>query len=134
MSWIIQTILKNREEIREKQDIDSDEFNDLLVIEGKVDELYKEGFLSDIDMYIIDGISDGSNVSELTDSLGKSRIVIGKAFVQICDRIGYFIGGYFTDEGFLEHMKEDYRLSEDNLDKLRIYMGSRFKHKLMRIK
>jgi hypothetical protein len=134
VSWIIQTTLRNREIIREKHDIDSDEFNDLIVIEKKIEELYREGFLSDMDIFIINGISDGSNITELTDSLGKSRIVIGRTFVQICDRVAYFIGGYFTDEGYLNHMREDYKLSEDDLDKLRTYMGGRFKHKLMRTK
>jgi hypothetical protein len=134
MSWIIQTILRNREVIRTRQDIESDEFNNLLTIESKIDELYKEGFLSDIDLCIINLVADGRSISELEGRIGKSRITISKTFIQLCERIAYFLGDYFTDEGFLNNMKDDYKLSEDDLDRLRVHMSGKFKHKLMRSK
>lgn len=132
MSWIVQHLLKNSESIKVKQDIDSDEYNNLLVVESKVVELYENGFLSDIDRYIIELVSDGRPLVELESSLDKNRLAISKTFVQICSRISYFLGGYFTDEGFLESMQEDYRLSEEDMEKLRLHINGRFKHKLMR--
>jgi len=132
MSWIIQTLLRNRVEIRSKQNIESDEYSDLMLIEAKVEELYKDGFLSDIDMTIINLVSDGKHIIDMEGTIGKDRVTISKTFVQICDRLAYFLGGYFTDDGFLENMKEDYKLSDDEIEKMRLYMNSRYKHKLMR--
>jgi len=132
MSWIIETLLIHKEEIRAKQDIESDEFNNLILVEGKIEDLYTNDLLSDIDMLIIDLVVDGKVSSEMEEILGKNRNAISKSFVQICDRIGYFLGGYFTDDGFLESMRLDYKLSEEDVERIKQRMGSRFKHKLIR--
>jgi hypothetical protein len=132
MSWICQSLLRNRISIKTKQDIDSDEFNDLLVIESKIKDLHRDGFLSDLDIYIIDLVADGRPIRELEATLGKSRVTVSRAFIQICERIGYFLGGYFTDEGFLDNMKHSYKLSEEDMDKLRLHIDGKFKHKLLR--
>jgi hypothetical protein len=132
MSWIIQTLLRNSEILKERHDLESDEYNDLLVIETKIAELQNLGFLSDMDICIIDMIAGGERVVTIEDSLGKSRSTISKSFIQICDRISYFLGGYFTDDGFLENMRVNHNLTDEDVAKLRIHMSSKDKHKLIR--
>lgn len=135
MSWIIQYLLRNKESIKSaklSEDIGVDSYDDLLVVESKIKELYEEGFLSDLDIYIIDLIADGRPIRELESPLGKNRLTISKTFVQICKRISYFLGGYFTDDGFLSNMKEQYKLSDIDIDKLKLFMAGKFKHKLMK--
>lgn len=132
MSWICQHLLRNRMAIKEGQDIESDEYNNVLMVEKKIRELYESGFLSDLDMYVIDLVADNRPLRELKDTLGKSHVTTSDLFIQICERIAYFLGGYFTDEGFLDSMKENYRLSDEDLDKLRDHIKGKFKHKLMR--
>lgn len=132
MSWIVQHLLRNKEIIKSVPDIDSDEYNNLLVVESKVNELYNEGFLSDIDISILNLVGDGRPIRNLESEIDKNRITISKTFVQICDRISYFLGGYFTDEGFLDIMKSNYRLSDNEVNRLKDYMSGKFKHKLMR--
>lgn len=132
MSWIVQHLLRNRELIRSVPDMESDEYNNLLVIESKIKELQQEGFLSDMDIYILDLVADGRPIRNLESDIDKNRITISKTFIQICDRISYFLGGYFTDEGFLEILKTNYRLSDSEVAKLKEYMTGKFKHKLMR--
>jgi len=134
MSWITQHLLRNKESILSEPDLDSDEYNNLLVILGKIKELYREGFLSDMDLYIIDLVSDGRPIKDLEESIDKNRITLSKTFIQICSRISYFLGGYFTDEGFLENLKANYRLTDEQIEKLREYMSGKFKHKLMKRK
>ena len=132
MSWITQFLLRNKDTIKETQDIESDEFNNLLVVESKIKELHESGFLSDIDVWIINLMSDGRPIKNLEADVGKNRITISRTFIQICDRVSYFLGGYFTDEGFLENMKANYKLNDKDIDKLKIHMNGKFKHKLMR--
>jgi hypothetical protein len=103
-----------------------------MVVESKIKELHNSGFLSDLDMSILELVSDGGPLTDLNGSIGQHRITISRTFIQICDRISYFLGGYFTDEGFLEEMKQNYKLSDEDIDKLRMHIASRFKHKLMR--
>ena len=132
MSWIVQYLLRNKDIIKETHNIESDEFNNLIVVEGKIKELHSSGFLSDIDIWIVDLVSDGRPIRNLEEDVGKNRITISRTFIQICDRIAYFLGGYFTDDGFLESMKINYKLNDTEVDKLKLHMNGKFKHKLMR--
>lgn len=132
MSWIVQHLLKNKDIIKETCDLESDEYNNLLVVESKIAELSKGGFLSDVDLWIIDLVSDGRPIRHLETDIGKNRITLSRTFVQICERISYFLGGYFTDDGFLENMKDEYKINDEDISKLREYMTGKFKHKLMK--
>lgn len=134
MSWIVEHLLRNKESISANPNIESDEYNDLLVVESKMNELHKEGLLSDLDLYVIELVADGKPIKNLEESLDKSRITISRTFIQICDRIAYFLGGYFTDDGFLENMKQNYRLSDEDIEKLNSYIRGKFKHRLLKRK
>jgi len=134
MGWIVQHILRNKVSIKTTQDIESDEYNNLLIIESKIKELHSEGFLSDIDVYILDLVSDGRPIKDLEVLIDKSRKTISITFIQLCDRISYFLGGYFTDEGFLDSMKESYKLSDEQISEIKKHIAGKFKHKLMRKK
>lgn len=95
-------------------------------------ELYNKGFLSELDMFIIELASDGRSMAELAAAMGRAEPRISATFIQICERIAYFMGGYFTDEGFLENMKIEHRLTDEHIDKLRVHIKGKFKHRLMR--
>lgn len=132
MSWIVESLLRNKVSIKTKQDIEADDYNNLLIIEKKIDDLHNEGFLSDMDMYILELASDGRSLADLEEQLGKGRAAISRTFVQICDRVAYFLGGYFTDDGFLHYMKDNYRLSDEEVNKVKEHIESKYKHKLIR--
>lgn len=130
MSWIVQSLLNNRVVIKEQNEIESDEYNDLLLIEKKIDSLKRDGLLSDEEL---------ETISEATgDTPGfysKSRVkreTLQRKFTAICDRLAFYLGGYFTDEGYLDYMRKKYRLDEEQLEVLRTYMKSVYKHKIIR--
>ena len=100
-SFTVENLLRNRLLIKnqalyataeEPYNMDSDEFNDLIVIEKKIKELYDYNLLSDFDMEIIEFVSDGKPLSKSKDILGKDRTTISKNFSVICERIAYFLG------------------------------------------
>lgn len=132
MSWIVESLLKNKLLIKETLDIESDELNNLLTVEAEINKLYKESFLSDFDMLILELVSEGMPIKEMEDSIGLGRVTISATFIQICDRISFFLGGYFTDEGFLDNMKADYKLGDEEIEKIRGHIQSKFKHKKIR--
>lgn len=133
MSWIVQHLLRNKELIK-SGDTDSDEYDNLLVVERKIADLYSNNFLSDMDLYIINLVADGRPLRNLESNIDKNRLTISKTFIQICERISYFLGGYFTDEGFLANMKSQYKLTDDEVNTLRMFTHGKFKHKLMKRK
>jgi hypothetical protein len=130
MSWIIQSLLNNKNYIREKNDIESDQFNDLILVEKTIEELSKKGLLSTTDLDIIAEMS--GDVSGFLGKPKSQRETENKKYSSICDRIAFYMGGYFTDEGYLAYMKTKHRLTEDQVETMRNYIASPFKHKIAR--
>lgn len=105
--------------------IDSDQFNDLMLIDKAIKEMRAGGLLGDEELSCIDRMSD-VNVSKA------ERYQISKSFSEVCEKIAQFMGGYFTDDGYLDYMSNTYGLDEDQINKLRRYIKSVYKNKVMR--
>ena|SRR5690349_6440301 len=153
MSWIVQNLWSNRERIKhstgrqnsiaynfamlygmsEYEDdrlgyddpfIESDEFNDLLVIEKAIDELKELGLLSPEDLKILYSIRE--------DALTRNqKYALDQKLYYICERIAYYLGGYFTDDGYIHYMTHKYKLNEAQVSILKAYMKSQFKNKIL---
>lgn len=130
MSWIIQSLLNNKNFIHAANDINSDQFTDLLLVEKTITELKNKGLITEQDLGVIGEMTgDVSGFVERSKSQKDSQY---KKYVSICNRIAYYMGGYFTDEGYLSYMKRKYRLTDENVETMRNYMKSKFKHKIAR--
>jgi hypothetical protein len=134
MSWYINHLMKNRLEIRTNGDIDSDEFNDLIIIEKKIKSLYMADIISKAEMSLIDYVADGKPMASSKENFGKNRISLAKDFSNLCRKIAFYVGGQFTDDGYVDYMKNKYHLTEEQVQKLHDYMNSKYKNKLMRKK
>lgn len=132
MSWIIQSLLRSTVEIKTQQDIDSEDYNNLLIIEKKIKDMSSDGLLSSKDLEILEKVSDGKPLDEAGEQILKSRITLARKFYAICDRIAYALGGEFTDEGYLSSIQRKHHLTEEEVDKARKYIKGRFKYKIMR--
>lgn len=121
-SWIVETLLRNRLLIKSEGDIESDTFNDVLVIEKKIKDLYGQGLLSNFEIEIIDFVSDGKPFTNSKELLGKDRTTISKDFSIICERIAYFLGGYFTNEGLIEDLTKRLNLNEEQIKRAREFI------------
>lgn len=131
MSWIVASLLNNRERIRSTADINSDEFNDLLLIEKAIETLLSEKRISKEELELL-GVTDNDGY-EKNNGLSKyERHTLSKKRAQICDRIAYYLGGYFTDDGYLDHMQKKHKLTQSQVDILRKYINGRNKHRIIR--
>lgn len=125
-------MLRNRIEIRSRNDIESDEFNDLIVIEKKIKELYKDNIISDQEMLLLKYVEDGKPLVDSKKGFGKDRISLTRDFNKLLDKIAFYVGGYFTDDGYIDYMKTKYNLTDDQVENMLNYMKSKYKNKLMR--
>lgn len=132
MAWYLQILLKNKVEIKSKSDINSDEYNDLIVVEKKIEDLYNAGIVSKNELSLIDYMEDGKPIVNSKKSFGKNRMSVAKDFRNLCSKIAFYIGGIFTDEGYIDYMKTKYNLTDEQVIKMRDYMESKYKNKLMR--
>lgn len=132
MSWLVQSLLRNKVKIKTSPDLESDEYNDLLIIEKKVESLANEGILSEKELTLLLYISDGKSLVDSQMEFGKNRWDLAKDFSSICTKIAFYAGGYFTDEGYISYMTDKYKLNDEQIKKLEIYMKGKYKNKLIR--
>lgn len=132
MSWIVETIIKNKTSTLSKSDINSDEFMDLMAVESKIKYLKDALILSDYDVKVIDYFSDGNIFTTSKRDFGVLRNTLSNDFVKICNKIAFYLGGYYTDNGYVEYIRNKYKLNEEDTNKMVAYMKSKYKHKIMR--
>lgn len=132
--WYVSHLLKNKLEIRSKLDLESDEYNDLLVIEKKIEDLCNAGIISDQELLLIRYVEDGKPMVGSKKDFGKNRISLARDFNSLCNKIAFYVGGYFTDEGYADYMRDKYSLTDEQIDRMVDYMKSKYKNKLMRKK
>ena len=132
MSWLVETLLINRDTIRSAYEMDSDYYLSLLTVEQRLDELVKKGNINSFEAGLINFVLSGLSFTKLGKVLGMSRSTISKHFTLACGKISYSLGGEFTDEGYIQFMKDKYKLSSKQCEILKSYMTSHLRHKLRR--
>ncbi len=132
MSWIIESLIRDRWELKHNPDINSDSYNNILIIEKAIKELLEDKLITTLEVQIVNIISEGYTFSDIETKLGISRETTSKIFINTCKKIAYYLGGEFTDEGLIEHMELQYKLTPIQIDKLRKFMHSKLKHKIAR--
>lgn len=124
--------MRNSLEIKSKSDIESDDYNDLIVVEKNIKELSEQGIITSDELSLIKYMEDGKPLVNSKNDLGKNRISISKDFSNLCNKIAFYIGGYFTDDGYVEYMKTKYHLTDEQVGQMLEYMKSKYKNKLIR--
>ena len=127
MSWIIRTLLNNKETIKENSynsgDV-GDDFDDLVLIERAIKKLRSLNLISEDDIMLLDS----------SYKIGKTKSqkgLIEKKKSKIYERVAYYLGGYFTDEGYINYLSDKYNLTEDQIEIARLYIKSELKNKIL---
>ena len=132
MSWLVETLLLDRDTIRSTQELDSDDYLNLIVVEQRFEELVAKGNISSFESAIVNFVLSGLSFTKLGKILGMARSTVSKHFSSTCSKISYSLGGEFTDEGYIQFMKEKYNLTSKQCETLKTYMVSHLRHKLRR--
>lgn len=118
--------------IKEQPDFESDSYNDLLVIENKLEDMHKAGFINHYELALVDYLGSGMSFKTLQTILGIDRRTIKAHFESVCNRVAFALGGSFTDEGLFEEIKQANNLSDEDIDVMRAFISSPHKYNLIR--
>lgn len=118
MSWLVKRLILDSSIIRSNQDFESDDHMSLLLLEAKIKDLHKKGVLSNKEINLIVAISNYRNYSLAAKYLNINRNTVMMRFNEITNRIAYYLGGYYTDLGYIEYMIDKYNLTQEQQDKL----------------
>jgi len=115
MSWIIGEYIRQLPYIKEKADVNSDSYNNAIMIEMVIEKMAKDGLLSEQENNIMWAVSAGYSYSEIGRLLGLHRLTVSQIFKTVTDRISYIIGGELTDEAFIERIQDIEPLNKDDI-------------------
>lgn len=115
MSWIIGEYVRQYAYLKERADINSDSYNNAIMIEMVIEKMIEDDLLSKQENNIIWCVSAGYSYSEIARVLGLHRLTVSQIFKNVTDRISYIIGGELTDDAFIERIQGIEPLSEDDI-------------------
>lgn len=118
MSWIIGEYIRQLSYIKEAANIDSDEYNNAIIIEKVMKDMLESGLINQMENDVIWAVSAGYSYSEISRMLGIHRLTASDIFKKVTDRISYILGGEFTDSAFIERIQTVENIKEDNLTAL----------------
>ena len=137
MSWRVESLILDRHKIKSRlyrmnefndyyeMDLEFDDYIDLLSVEEKVKELYANGILSKAEITILDELSNGLSYREIKEKHNLPISIIKSTFILACNKIAFYLGGSFTDEGYLEEFTSKYNLTSEQAEKAMEYMRLR---------
>ena len=129
MSWIVETLLLDREKIRLIGNLNDDDYNNLLLLEKKIKELINKNIFSPLELDILGELYKNRSTKVIYGKLGIADKTFYIYFKALCEKIAFSLGGYFTDEGYIRYMVSKYNLTEEQEDILRAFIKSKFRHK-----
>jgi hypothetical protein len=132
MSWIVQRLLMETPQIKEVHDFESDDYNNLLIIEKKVTQMVENELFSMQETEILSLIREGYLFGDIESLIGLGRDTVSKIYKNICERIAFSLGGEFTNDGFIREVSKKNHLSKEEQEKLVRFMDSNLKHKVLR--
>jgi len=115
MSWIIGEYIRQYAYIKERADINSDSYNNVIMIEMVIEKMIDDGLLSEQENNVIWMVSAGYSYSEIARVLGIHRLTVSQVFKTVTDRVSYLIGGELTDEAFLERIQGLEPIAEEDI-------------------
>lgn len=130
MSWLIQNLIINREYIKESLD---DVYKEhLLTFEGIEKRLASDNLLNKDELKLFNSFVKNRSVKKTAVELKISLPTAAKRINFVCNKLADLCGYEFTDEGYLEYMKNKYKLTNQEVNTMKKYMKSKFKYRLMR--
>lgn len=101
---------------------ENDTYSDLLDVERVYNKLFKDN------TFTKDEIESLKYILQDNKSLNSNKTqTILKNFKSLCSKIAYFLGGRFTDEGYIEYLREKYDLDYDQVIKINNYIKSSYR-------
>jgi hypothetical protein len=131
MGWYVGALLLNKISIKTRVEtamsdpetvenpLDDFDYNNLLVIESKIADLFRNKVFTRVERLILVSIINGGDLTKAAKDFNFDIKTIKSAFTSACDKISYLLGNEFTDDGYIEYFKYKHKLNDEQTDKLK---------------
>ena len=83
-----------------------------------IERLKELGLISDFELDVLSLVSSGATFNYITKTLSITNPTLRKIFKKLCDKIAFYLGDYFTDDGYIDYMQKKYNLNDDEVEKI----------------
>ena len=118
MSLLVGEYIRSLHTILESGDIASDTYNHALSINVLIERLYKQDVISNKELLILNEVASGYSYAEIGSDIELDRKSVSKIFRRTCRKIGYILGGKFTDIGFAHDVASKHAFGHKELEQL----------------
>lgn len=122
MSWIVEDLIINSSVIRSNRHENLSDYFSLLTLENKILELHKKGILKEDELNFIISVSNIISLAEVADLLSIHRNTARTKFKNICNKLAFYLGNYYTDFGYVKYLTKEYKLNNEEENKLMRFM------------
>lgn len=131
MAWFIERLLTNSEKIH-LEGRDSEMLGYLLTLENKTKELVSKNLFTKDEIMLLNELMYGKTITQLGQEHGLSRVTTAMKIDALTDKLSMYLGGIYTDEGFLNYMKKKYRLNDEQVTLLEEKIKGNYKRFYLR--
>lgn len=107
MSMLIEEYIRSLYMILGTGNIEDESYNNALSIQHTIKKLYERKYISFFDLQVLDAMARGYGYSDVAKLLNADRKRITASFRKSCNKISYFLGDDFTDQGFIQKYKKN---------------------------
>ena len=131
MAWYVESLILDRERVRASftnrtnislDDLDDSRFNDLLLAEKTISQLYGDNKIDEVDIEVLQTLSDGNSLVSKAKNYGVDVNELIRRFFTTCNKISYELQGHFTDAGYIKYMSTKHDLDNDQINKMIRFM------------
>jgi len=131
MAWFIERLLTNSEKIHSGER-DSDMHGYLLTLENKAKELVGKGLFTKDEILLLNELMYGKTITQLGKEQNLSRVTTAMKIDALTDKLSMYLGGIYTDEGFLKYMQKTYKLTDKQVTLLEEKIKGNYKRFYLR--
>jgi len=131
MAWFIERLLTNSEKIH-LGGRDSDMLGYLLTLENKAKELVQKGLFTKDEVLLLNELMYGKTITQLSKEQNLSRVTTAMKIDALTDKLSMYLGGIYTDEGFLKYMQKTYKLTDRQVTQLEEKIKGNYKRFYLR--
>jgi hypothetical protein len=120
--FYVQYLLLNYLTIKSKEDIELEEYQDLIILEKKLQYLLDNELISREDFDLLRRIINAQSIKILAKEMGKDYRTLVTFFQSMTDMLGNILGNTFCDEYWISHLSSKYNLNQEEIQKLKCYI------------
>jgi len=131
MAWFIERLLTNSVDIH-LEGSESEMLGYLLTLEVKIAKLVERNLFTKSELKLLNELQNNKTITQLSREMGLSRVTTAIRIDALTDKLAMYLGGIYTDDGYLSYMKRQYNLSDKKVELLKEKITGNYKRFYLR--